>query len=43
MPSTLSTVVVTMKATIHTQNGTSGNFACRYTAPNSQITIGRKK
>jgi hypothetical protein len=43
IPRTLSTVVRTMKASTHRANGTPGNWADRYAAPMSQMTIGRKK
>ncbi|GAA3289456.1 hypothetical protein GCM10020295_01350 [Streptomyces cinereospinus] len=43
MPRTFSAVVRAMKPTIHTQNGTLGNWAWRYAPPISQMTMGRKK
>jgi hypothetical protein len=42
-PMTLSADVRTMYATIHTQNGTPGNWPCRYAPPISQMTSGRKR
>ncbi len=42
MPTMFSPLVITMNPAIHTGSGMAGNWAFRYEAPISQITIGMK-